>query len=70
MTHGRLLFLLVLLSQPTLAQKLESGGALPVPGHSNDREFIDCIHITITMDTLKVSNTVKIAGVVGLNCTN
>jgi hypothetical protein len=34
---------------------------------------VDCTHITITMDTmegLKVSNTVKIAGVVGLNCTN
>ena len=34
---------------------------------------LDCTHITTTMDTmegLKVSNTVKIAGVVGLNCTN
>jgi hypothetical protein len=34
---------------------------------------VDCTHITITMDTmegLKVSNTVKIAGVVGLTCTN
>ena len=34
---------------------------------------IDCTHITTTMNTtegVKVSNTVKIAGVVGLNCTN
>lgn len=36
-------------------------------------KVLDCTHITITMNTmegLKVSNTVKIAGVVGLNCTN
>ena len=41
MMQVRFLFLIILLSQPTFAQKLESGGALPVPGHSNERAFIE-----------------------------
>ena len=41
MMYARTLFLLIFLSQATFAQKLESGGALPVPGHNNDREFIE-----------------------------
>ena len=47
-------------------ESLEKWGTLAIT-------VIDCTHITTTMDTkegLKVSNTVKIAGVVGLNCTN
>jgi len=47
-------------------QSLQKWGTLSIV-------VVDCSHITITMDTaegLKVSNTVKIAGVVGLNCTN
>lgn len=41
MMYVRFLVLLILLSQPTFAQKLESGGALPVPTHSNERAFIE-----------------------------
>ena len=41
--YVRLLFLLVFLSQTIFAQTLEGGGALPVPSHSNDREFIETV---------------------------
>jgi len=43
MIYIRFLFLLVVLSQPTFAQKLESGGAYPIPVHSNDRDFIETV---------------------------
>lgn len=54
--YVRFLFLLVLLSQPTFAQKLESGGALPVPGHSNERQFIETVlkRARINSEKLKV----------------
>ena len=41
MINFRFLIVLAMLSQPVVAQKLESGGALPVPGHSNERAFIE-----------------------------
>lgn len=41
--YVRLLLLLVILSQPTFAQTLEGGGALPVPSHSNDRAYIETV---------------------------
>jgi len=56
-----------------LAFEGEGFNVIVTPVGTVTLERVDCTHLTITLDTtedLKISATVKIAGVVGLTCVN
>ena len=52
--YVRFLFLLVVLSQPTFAQTLVDGGALPGASHSNDRAYIETVLKRARINSVKL----------------